>query len=150
MVRPRNQRIEHFSKRLRVCPPRPGWNMEGVIGALDRLQCRSCPKPAHKANEKLHVREGIAGSLQEQHRDVHLGQMRCTVVRRFPRGMQRKSEESQALDPRQRCFGLRLRRHTPTKGFASGNQRKGRHEFSRRSDGCTHRGVRERRPIRGS
>ena len=61
--------------------------MERVVGILGQRQCRRVPEPFDKGHEELHGRERIAHSLQEKHRDAHLGKVLRTVVRRFPAGV---------------------------------------------------------------
>ena len=87
--------------------------------------------------QKRQVRKLIAGSLQEEHRDVHFDEVLAPLGRRLTRGMKREAEECEAADPRQWRFGMRLRSHTATKGFAAGEQRKSR----KQTCGFNHRGA---------
>ncbi len=78
--------------------------------------------PAELFDERLkkpQVRKLIAGSLHEQHRDLHLEEVLCTVIRRPAGRMKRESKEYEAADSGQRRFGLGLGSHAAVKRFAA-------------------------------
>lgn len=74
---PCSHAIKHFGEHLRVCPSSPDWNMERMVGILNRRQCYHPPEPFNQGQQKRHSRERIASSLQEGHRHVHM----CKVLR---------------------------------------------------------------------
>ena len=92
-------------------------------------------KPLHE----WQVRKLIAGSLQEQHRDLHVEEVLAALVRRPTCGMQWESEERDAVHSRQWRRRLRLRGHAASEGFAARDERKIRREARRlhnsRADG---------------
>lgn len=91
-VDPARQSVQHFGSHVRILASRAGWHMKGMIGVRIELQCRA---GAELFDEPLHewqVRKLIAGSLQEQHRDLDVEQVFAALVRRPPGGMQRESE----------------------------------------------------------
>ena len=68
---PCSRGVEQFGRHLHVGPPKPGRDMERMVGILGQRQCRHCvSEPFDEGHEELHGRERIARSLQEKHRDA--------------------------------------------------------------------------------
>jgi hypothetical protein len=66
--------------------------------------------------------EVIPRALEEQHKDLHIGQVLGSITGRFPSGVQREREKGQTSHTRERGSGLCLGRHAPAKGASSRNQ----------------------------
>jgi hypothetical protein len=65
-------------------------------------------QPCDQRPKQLQVREVVAGSLQEEHRDLHVEEVAAAFVGGTPGWVQRESQKDDALDSGQRRFGLRL------------------------------------------
>ena len=96
--------------------------MVGFLEAASASRAGRAASTTGRSSRELGQR--VARSLQEQHGNLHVGQMIRAVVRGAPGGMQRKTEEDQPRTPRQRRDGLRLRRHAAAERAAAGNERK--------------------------
>ena len=107
-VEPRSKHIHHVSKDLRIFPACPHRYMKGMIGIRKQLQrCKGAELFA-KRLKLIERRQCIAGTLQEQHRDLYVKQMFCPILRWTAGRMKRKSEERESPHALQRSFRLRL------------------------------------------
>ena len=70
--------------------------MEGMISLIEQLHRRAGPSASTMGTSNLVFAKRVACPLQEQHRDMHIGQMPRPLVGRLVGGMQRKTEENQA------------------------------------------------------
>src|SRR5262245_59044205 len=121
-VDPAGERVQHLRSDLGIAPSSACGHVEGMIAVGDLHQ--RCA-PAELGHELAHERESgerVARTLKEEHRDLHLEEMRRALLRRTTRGVQRKAEECQAAHAGKRRFGLRLRGHAAAEGFAAGDK----------------------------
>ena len=144
---PGGERIEHLASDVGILASGAGRHVEGMIGVLEEPQRRALAEPFRQRRQQREVRQRVAGSLQEQHRDLHVEQMLGALVRRLARRMQREAEEDEAADSRQRRRGLRLRRHAAAERLAAGDQRKRGRKLRGCGDGRAHGRVRELRRV---
>src|SRR5262245_7129221 len=98
--------------------------MERMVRVCKQLQRCTLSERFAKRLKLIEGRQCIAGTLQEQHRDLYVKQMLSAVLRRTAGWMKRKAEECQPTHARERSFRLCLRGHPAAEGFASGDQRK--------------------------
>ena len=62
-------------------------HVKGMIGVIEQPQRRARPKPLDQRPQQRQVGERVARALQEQHRDVHVEQVRCRAdPTAFPMG----------------------------------------------------------------
>lgn len=108
---------------LAVGPTAAGRNVKTVVGAIDEMRGGQRSPPLHDTAQQRWLRELVLGAVDEQHRDLDVFQMLGTRNRRFARRMQREAEKNEADDAGQRLLRLRLRRHAPAEGFATGEDR---------------------------
>ena len=112
-----------------------------MVSVLDEMQRRALAQALDDGLKQLHVRQLVARSLKEQHRNVHVEEMRGTFFRRTLGRMQGETNEGQASDAGQRRCRLRLRRHTAAEGLAAGNEGEFGHEPGRFARGSANRRV---------
>src|SRR6185295_18880067 len=107
---PIRQTVHQFTEDFRILASGASRNVKRMIGILKQLQRGARAESLDQRLEQLKVRQLIASSLQEQHRNPHLEQMLAARVRWFSGRVKWKSEKDQTADAGPRRFGLRLRR----------------------------------------
>jgi hypothetical protein len=76
-------------------------------------------KPLDQGYQQRRLRQGIARSLQEQHRDLHVEQMPAAILERFLGRAQWKAEERQSAYAGQGMRRLGRRCHVSAEGLAA-------------------------------
>ena len=107
-VNPTRERVKQFGKHLGILPSSPGRDVKGMIGFLKEFErCTGAEFFAERFDERQ-VREAVAGSLQKQHRNLHIEKVLCALGRWLTRRMKREPWEDEAAHSGQRRHGLRL------------------------------------------
>jgi len=119
-AKPSSDLIEHAVENIPVGSARLGANVERVIRIVDDGQGCAIAELLNDWPEKRQICQVVSASLQEQHRDVHLGQMFAARAGGLFRPVQGETEEHQSPNLRQGRLRLSLRGHPATEGFASG------------------------------
>ena len=115
-----------------------------MIRAIDDVQRSSRLESCRYGREQPKVRQGIPGSLEEEHRQMHRGEVVGTAGGRLAGGVQREAEKDQPAHAGQRRGGLRARRHAAAEGLAAREERQTK-DLTRRRDRCRpNRRLRER------
>src|SRR5688572_2730880 len=114
-----------------------------MIGLLDAMQRRPAAQVRHELVDQIDVGQGVSRALEEQHWKVHLSEMFRTGRRRLVGRVEWKAKKSEAANAGKGLGCLCLRRHSSTKGFASGNERKIRQPLVSRSHGGPNRLLRQ-------
>src|SRR2546425_5410923 len=89
---PARQRVQHLDSPLRILAPCTRWHVKGMVGVREELQRRARAEPFDERLQKLQVCKLVAGTLQEEHRNLHLEEVPAALARRPLGRMQRKSE----------------------------------------------------------
>ena len=118
-----------------------------MVGVFDDLERRTLAERLHERLQQREVGELVACALQEQHRDLHVGQVLAALVRRLARRMQREADEDDAAHTAQRRCGLRLRGHAAAERLAAGDERHAGQSLRCRIDSRAHRRMRKLRRV---
>src|ERR1041384_4728306 len=113
---PACQRIQQFGSNLGILASRARRHVKRMIRILKQLECGAGTELLAERFDERQVRQSITSSLQEQHRNLHVGKVRSALVRRLPSGMKRESEKHEAAPSGQRRGGLRLWSHPSATG----------------------------------
>jgi len=95
-------RIRHFVSDIRVLAAGARGDMKRMIGIVEQRERRARAELLDERLQQTQFREFVARPLQEQHRDLHVEQMRSPLVARLARRMQREPDEHQPARAGQR------------------------------------------------
>jgi hypothetical protein len=121
--------------------------VEQVVGVVEERERGALAEAFDHRFQQREVRELVARAAEEQHRDVHLREVRGAFGPGLARRVQREADEHEPRDARQRLGRLRLRGHSSAERPPAGEQRQPGQLLRGRGDGGAHRGVRERRRV---
>src|SRR6202049_1890834 len=77
---PIRPRLRHFSHDFRILASNARRYVKRMIGILEQLECGARAELSHHRLQELQVRELIASSLHEEHRDLHTEEVLCALV----------------------------------------------------------------------
>lgn len=93
-----SERPQHFRLDLCVGAAASCGHMEGVVGILQRNQCRGVAELFHERLQQRPFRKRIARALQKKQRNIDFKKMLRPGDRRLFGRVKRESEEGKSVD----------------------------------------------------
>ena len=97
-----------------------------MVSTLHDVEGGPGAEPGADRPDEVEIGQGVAGTLKEECRRVHIAQVTCTIPGWATCGVKREPEEDETLDLWKEPQGSSLGGHPPAHGLPSGEQRKRR------------------------